>query len=136
MNSTIFDNTPANQLIDVTVSLNGKVKTRNLKLCRVKARSVLLISIDKEARINTFFKIKYSDISEYDNITALLRLKDGNLPEKWESSWDAISVNPVKMSPWVKNHGTFSKHSSGWAPKLPPATTPSYNYGGGAHFRT
>jgi hypothetical protein len=125
MNSTIFDKTPAAQLIDVTVSLNGKVKTRNLKLCRVKARLVLLISIDKEARINTFFKIKYSDISEYDNISALLRLKDGILPEKWESPWDSISVNPVKMSPWVRQHGTFSKHSQGWAPKLPSTTNNS-----------
>ena len=125
MNSTIFNNTPAGKLIDVTVSLNGKVKTRNLKICKVKARSLLLINVDKDARINTFFKIKYSDISEYDNISALLRLKDGNLPEKWESPWDSISVNPVKMSPWVKQHGTFSKHSQGWAPKLPSTTNNS-----------
>jgi hypothetical protein len=124
MNSSNFDN-KTGLFLDVTVTLNGKSKTRNLKVCRVKARSLLLISIDRDNRVNTFFKIKYSDISQYDGVEGLLLLKEGKLPEKWESPWDAISVNPVKMSPWVRQHGTFSKHSQGWAPKLPSTTNNS-----------
>jgi hypothetical protein len=124
MNSSNFDN-KTGQFLDVTVSLNGKYKTRNLKVCKVKARSLLLISIDRDNRVNTFFKIKYSDINQYDGVEGLLLLKEGKLPEKWESPWDSISVNPVKMSPWVRQHGTFSKHSQGWAPTLPSTTNNS-----------
>ena len=121
MNSTIFDNTPAGQLIDVTVSINGKTKTRNLKLCKVKARSVLFIHVDKPNRMNTFFKMKYSDILEYLDTNQTLKVKDGILPDKWESAWDAIGG----FSNSVQSYGRFAQ-----------ASKPSYNYGGGAHFRT
>ena len=98
MNSSIFDNTPAGQFIDVTVSLGGKTKTRNLKLCKVKPRSVLFILVDKVNRINTFFKVKYTDIKEYLPAVGLMRIKDGVIPDKWESAWDSINPNPTKMS--------------------------------------
>ena len=98
MNSSIFDNLPAGSFLDVMVSLNGKTKTRNLKVCKVKPRSVLFILVDKVNRVNTFFKIKYSDIEEYFNAIGLLTLKDGKIPDKWESAWDSINPNPVKMS--------------------------------------
>lgn len=118
MNSSIFDNTPAGQFIDVTVSLNGKIKTRNIKICKVKSRSVLFILVDKENRVNTFFKVKYSDIKDYLPAVHLLRMKDGILPDKWESLWDSIG----SPSPSVQNLGRFataakpfSNHSKGWA---------------------
>jgi hypothetical protein len=88
----------------VTVSLNGKVKTRNLKLCKVKSRSVLFILVDKENRVNTFFKVKYSDIKDYLPAVHLLRMKDGTLPDKWESPWDSIG----SPSPSVQSYGRFA----------------------------
>ena len=122
MNSSIFDNTPAGQFIDVKVSIGGKTKTRNLKLCKVKPRSVLFILIDKENRVNTFYKIKYSDIAEYLPAVSFLKLKPGVLPDKWESAWDSIG----SFSPSVQSYGRFasaakphySNHSKGWAPVI------------------
>jgi hypothetical protein len=107
MNSSIFDNLPAGSFLDVTVSLNGKVKTRNLKICKVKPRSVLFIHVDKPNRVNTFFKIKYSDIEEYFNAIGLLVLKDGKIPDKWESAWDSIT-SPSQM---VRSYGRFAQAS-------------------------
>lgn len=121
MNSSNFENLPSGQFLDVTVSLNGKIKTRNLKVCRVKARSLLFINVDKENRLNTFFKVKYTDIKEYLPAVGLLRMKDGMLPDKWESGWDSIGIS----SNSVQSYGRFAQ-----------ASKPSYNYGGGAHFRT
>ena len=116
MDSSIFNNTPASQFIDVKVSIGGKTKTRNLKLCKVKPRSVLFILVDKENRVNTFYKIKYSDIAEYLPAVQFLRLKDGKLPDKWESAWDSISTNPVKMSPYgrqsLTNYSSYMKPST------------------------
>ncbi len=116
MDSSIFYNTPNSQFIDVKVSIGGKTKTRNLKLCKVKPRSVLFILVDKENRVNTFYKIKYSDIAEYLPAVQFLRLKDGILPEKWESAWDSISTNPVKMSPYgrqsLTNYSSYMKPST------------------------
>ena len=122
MNSSIFDNTPAGQFIDLTVSLNGKIKTRNLKICKVKSRSVLFILVDKENRVNTFFKVKYSDIKDYLPAVHLLRMKDGTLPDKWESPWDNIG-QPSQMSLNNRIQPQYSNHSRGWASN-------------GAHFRT
>lgn len=119
MNSSIFDNLPAGSFLDVTVSLNGKTKTRNLKVCKVKPRSVLFIHVDKANRVNTFFKIKYSDIKEYFNAIGLLILKDGKIPDKWESAWDSISTNPVKMSPYGRQ--SLTRYSS----YMKPSTTNS-----------
>jgi hypothetical protein len=103
MNSSNFENL-SGQFLDVTVSLNGKVKTRNLKVCRVKARSLLFINVDKVNRLNTFFKVKYSDIEDYFNAIGLLVLKDGKIPDKWESSWDSIGG----MSNSVQSYGRFA----------------------------
>jgi hypothetical protein len=119
MNSSIFDNLPAGSFLDVTVSLNGKIKTRNLKICKVKPRSVLFIHVDKPNRVNTFFKIKYSDIEEYFNAIGLLVLKDGKIPDKWESAWDSISPNPVKMSSYGRQ--SLTRYSS----YMKPSTTNS-----------
>ena len=122
---TSFDSLPAGVMGNVVVSSNGATGTKLLKLCKLNSRSILFIEVDKVNRINTFRKFKVKDVLElgYDSNNILTYIiKDGVLPDKWESSWDAISLNPVKMSPWVRNHGSF----------IPS----SYNYGGGAHFRT
>lgn len=126
MNSSNFENLPAGQFLDVTVSLNGKIKTRNLKVCRVKARSLLFINVDKENRLNTFFKVKYTDIKEYFNAIGLLILKDGKIPDKWESGWDSIgspSNSVQSLGRFAQAAKPFSNHSKGWASN-------------GAHFRT
>ena len=127
MNSSIFDNLPAGSFLDVMVSLNGKTKTRNLKVCRIKPRSVLFIHVDKPNRVNTFFKIKYSDIEDYFNAIGLLVLKDGKIPDKWESAWDSIG-QPSQMSLNNRIQPHYSNHSKGWAPKLPSTTNSAVGF--------
>ena len=111
------------KMIHVVVSKNGKTATKLLKLCKVKVRSVLFIEVDKENRKNIFRKINNKDITNYENVYEGLYLyvKNGVLPDKWESSWDAIG----SFSPSVQqNYGRhYSNHSKGWASN-------------GAHFRT
>jgi hypothetical protein len=124
MNSSNFENL-SGQFLDVTVSLNGKVKTRNLKVCRVKARSLLFINVDKVNRLNTFFKVKYSDIEDYFNAIGLLVLKDGKIPDKWESSWDSIGG----MSNSVQSYGRFANAArpslTNYSSYMKPSTTNS-----------
>ena len=105
----------------VHVSLNGKNATKELKVCAVKARSITFIEVDRENRKNIFRKVDRKDIVKFIS-TAIceITIKDGVLPDKWESPWDSISTNPVKMSPYTRQH--FSRHSRGWAPKLPSTT--------------
>jgi hypothetical protein len=112
------------QFVDVIVSKNGKVGTKSLKVCKVKARSVLFIEVDKENRKNTFRKFKNKDIEKVGTKTdggTFVLIEDGVLPDKWESSWDAIG----SFSPSVQqNYGRhYSNHSKGWASNS-------------AHFRT
>ena len=106
----------------VHVSINGKSGTKELKVCSVKARSVLFIEVDKENRKNIFRKVNRKDIVEFKP-TAIceIKVRDGVLPDKWESSWDSIgnTPSPSYARPF------YSKHSQGWAPKLPPTTTNS-----------
>jgi hypothetical protein len=104
-------------IVNVHVSLNGKVGTKQLKVCMVKARSITFIEIDRENRQNIFRKVDRKDIIEF-RPTAIceIKVRDGILPVKWESTWDSIGqVSPMSLSSRIK---------------------PSYNYGGGAHFRT
>ena len=120
---TSFDLLPAGVMGNVVVSSNGKSGTKLLKLTKLNSRSILFIEVDRANRINTFRKFKVKDILElgYDvnNIVTYI-IKDGVLPDKWESPWDSISTNPVKMSPYTRQH--CSRHSRGWAPKLPSTT--------------
>lgn len=121
-----FENFPAGAMATVVVSKGGKEGVKTLKVCKIKARSVLFIEVDKVNRVNTFRKFKTKDIELYgkDELTGniIFYIKEGILPDKWESYWDVISTNPVKMSAWTRTHGTFSRHSQGWAPKLPSTT--------------
>ena len=104
-------------IVNVHVSINGKTGTKQLKVCMVKARSITFIEVDRENRQNIFRKVDRKDIVEF-RPTAIceIKVRDGILPVKWESAWDSIG-NPTQMS-------------------LNNRIKPSYNYGGGAHFRT
>jgi hypothetical protein len=106
--------------VHVAVDYMGKKATKELKVCRIKARSILLIEVDKPNRKNIFRKVNLKDI---DLLTPTqLHVKKDILPTKWESEWDSIG------SPTFRNYGRmaqaakpfYSKHSQGWAPKLPP----------------
>mgnify|MGYP000359553303 CR=1 FL=1 len=106
MNSSIFDNTPAGQFIDVTVSLNGKVGTKELKVCMVKTRSITFIEVDRENRQNIFRKVDRKDIVEFRPFAICeITVRDGILPVKWESSWDSIG-SPSQM---VQSYGRFAQ---------------------------
>ena len=111
------------QMVHVVVSKDGKTGTKILKVCKVKARSVLFIEVDKENRKNIFRKVANKDITTMEMIgdSPFVYVKEGVIPEKWESYWDSMG----NFSPSVQSYGRFAT-----------AAKPSYNYGGGAHFRT
>lgn len=113
------------QIVEVIVSKNGKIGSKNIKVCKVKARSVLFIEVDKQNRKNIFWKVENKNIEKVGAKTTgepFILMVDGYLlsQNKWESEWDMINPNPVKMSPYTRQH--FSRHSQGWAPKLPSTT--------------
>jgi hypothetical protein len=107
----------------VHVSLNGKKATKELKVCAVKARSIIFIEVDRVNRQNIFRKIDRSDIINFKP-TAICEITviDGILPVKWESSWDSMG----SFSPSVRSYGRFaqaakpfSNHSKGWSSNAP-----------------
>jgi len=108
------------QMVNICVSKGGKTATKLLKVCKVKARSVLFIEVDKENRKNTFRKVKIKDITSQGvaNDIPYMYIKDGVLPDKWESSWDAIG----SFSPSVQqNYGRhYSNHSKRWSATIRP----------------
>jgi hypothetical protein len=108
------------KIVKVVVPVKGKSFSMNLKVCRVKARSVLFIEVIKPERKNIFRKASMKMLDSFNQST--ITFKDSTLLDKWESSWDAIgqfSPSVVKNN-YPRQH--FSKHSSGWAPKLPSTT--------------
>ena len=111
------------QMVHVCVSQSGKTATKLLKVCKVKSRSVLFIEVDRENRKNIFRKVNLKDITSQGTIgdSPYIYVKEGVLPDKWESAWDAIGG----FSNSVQSYGRFAQ-----------AAKPSYNYGAGAHFRT
>ena len=115
------------QMVNVVVSKDGKTATKLLKVCKVKARSVLFIEVDKENRINTFRKFNRKDIFGIRLATdsTSIQIKDGVLPEKWESGWDAIGVRPTFA---YTSRPTYSNHSKGWAHRLPSTTNSSAGF--------
>ena len=117
------------QMVNVVVSKSGKQNVKSLKVCKVKARSVLFIEVDKTNRINTFRKFNRKDIELQgtDSLTgnAIFYIKEGVLPDKWESDWDNIG-NFSRMAAGsfaYTPRPNYSNHSKGWASN-------------GAHFRT
>ena len=99
----------------VHVSLNGKNATKELKVCGVKARSITFMEVDRANRQNIFRKVDRKDIVGFSP-TAIceITVRDGILPVKWESSWDAIGTNPTPS--YARPH--YSNHSKGWAPVI------------------
>lgn len=93
-------------IVKVHVSQNGKSGTKELKVCSVKARSVLFIEVDRENRKNIFRKVDRKDIVEF-RPTAIceIKVRDGVLPTKWESSWDAIG----QPSNSIQSYGRFAQ---------------------------
>lgn len=106
--------------VNVNVSKNGKHNNKQLKVCTVKTRSITFIEVDKENRKNIFRKINRKDVIDFKP-TAIcsITIRDGVLPDKWESSWDAIG----SFSPSVQqNYGRhYSNHSKGWSATIRPA---------------
>ena len=94
----------------VHVSLNGKKATKELKVCIVKARSIIFMEVDKVNRQNIFRKVDRTDIVGFSP-TAIceITVRDGILPVKWESSWDSIG----QPSNSVKSYGRFATAASG-----------------------
>ena len=114
------------QIVEIIVSKNGKIGSKNIKVCKVKARSVLFIEVDKENRKNIFWKVDKKNIETVGTKTTgepFILMVDGYLlsENKWESPWDSIGQpTPMGMNQRLTPH--FSKHSQGWAPKLPSTT--------------
>jgi hypothetical protein len=94
----------------VHVSLNGKKATKELKVCAVKARSIIFIEVDRVNRQNIFRKVDRADIVNFKP-TAICEITviDGILPVKWESGWDAIG----SFSPAVQSYGRFATAANG-----------------------
>jgi hypothetical protein len=115
----------------VHVSLNGKSATKELKVCAVKARSVIFIEVDKVNRKNIFRKVDRKDIINFKP-TAICEITviDGILPVKWESEWDVIGTSPVRSYGRMAQAARpfYSKHSQGWAPKLPSTTNSAVGF--------
>ena len=94
------------QMVHVVVSKDGKKGTKFLKVCKVKARSVLFIEVDRENRKNIFRKVAKKDLTPLGMIgdSPFVYVKEGVLPEKWESSWDSMG----SFSPSVKSYGRMA----------------------------
>ena len=83
------------QIVEVIVSKNGKIGSKNIKVCKVKARSILFIEVDKENRKNIFWKVERKNIEKVGAKTTgepFILMVDGYLlsNNKWESAWDSI----------------------------------------------
>jgi hypothetical protein len=113
-------------IVDVEVSINGKTDIKQLKVCTVKAQSIIFMEVDKVNRKNIFRKVKRRDIIQFTP-TAIcgIKVREGVLPDRWESGWDSIGQPTQQIrgrglaSQYTKH---FSNHSKGWAPKLPSTT--------------
>jgi hypothetical protein len=113
-------------IVNVHVSLNGKTGTKQLKVCMVKARSITFIEVDRENRQNIFRKVDRKDIVEF-RPTAIceIKVRDGILPVKWESSWDTIG----QPSNSVQSYGRFAQAArpslTNYSNYMKPSTTNS-----------
>ena len=108
------------QIVEIIVSKNGKVGSKNIKVCKVKARSILLIEVDKENRKNIFWKVDVKNIEKVGEKTTgepFILMVDGYLlsENKWESHWDSIGGVTPGGNTYGQKH--FSNHSKGWAPQ-------------------
>jgi len=115
------------QMVHVVVSKDGKSGTKILKVCKVKARSVLFIEVDRENRKNIFRKVSNKDITTMGMIgdSPFVYIKEGVIPEKWESSWDSMG----SFSPSVRSYGRFAQAArpslTNYSSYMKPSTTNS-----------
>ncbi len=125
------------QMVEVHVSKNGKTGSKSIKVCKVKAKSVLFIEVDKPNRKNIFWKLDKKNIESFGESDSgpFIRIKDGILlsDNKWESEWDSIGkLSPMSYQNRIKPH--YSNHSKGWAPQYTARLKANSQYN--AHFRT
>jgi hypothetical protein len=121
------------QIVEVIVSKNGKVASKNLKVCKVNSRSILFIEVDKINRKNTFRKFKVKNVEKVGTKTdggTFVLIEDAIMPDKWESSWDSIGqptqqIRGRGLASQFSKH--FSNHSKGWAPTAPQYQRPTTN---------
>ena len=115
------------QMVHVVVSVGGKTGTKILKVCKVKARSVLFIEVDRENRKNIFRKVANKDITTSGMIgdSPFVYVKEGVMPEKWESYWDTMG----SFSPSVRSYGRFANAArpslTNYSSYMKPSTTNS-----------
>jgi hypothetical protein len=113
-------------IVNVNVSKGGKKSSKELKVCSVKARSILFIEVDRENRKNIFRKVNRKDIVEF-RPTAIceITIRDSVLPDKWESNWDSIG-SPSQM---VQSYGRFAQAArpslTNYSNYMKPSTTNS-----------
>lgn len=129
------------QIVEVRVSKNGQTDSKKIKVCKVKALSVLFIEVDKPNRKNIFWKLDIKNVESFGegNGGLFIEVKDGILlsDNKWESEWDSIGqTSPMSLNNKIQPQ--YSNHFKGWAPQYTARlkANSQYNYGGGAHFRT
>ena len=123
------------QIVEVIVSKNGKVASKNLKVCKVNSRSILFIEVDKINRKNTFRKFKVKNVEKVDTKTdggTFVLIEDAIMPDKWESSWDSIGqptqqIRGRGLASQFSKH--FSNHSKGWSANAPQYRSTTYTNG-------
>ena len=71
------------KVVAVTIPVNGKDYTMNLKVCRVKARSILFIEVNREERKNIFRQAPMKMLAGFTEDT--ITFKEGTQLKKWES---------------------------------------------------
>ena len=75
------------QMVEVHVSKNGKTGSKSIKVCKVKAKSVLFIEVDKPNRKNIFWKLDKKNIESFGESDSgpFIRIKEGILlsDDKW-----------------------------------------------------
>lgn len=123
------------QIVEVIVSKNGKVASKNLKVCKVNSRSILFIEVDKVNRKNTFRKFKVKNVEKVGTKTdggTFVLMEDAIMPDKWESSWDSIGqptqqIRGRGLASQFSKH--FSNHSKGWSANAPQYRSTTYTNG-------
>jgi|TARA_R110000782_G_scaffold60690_2_gene125334 hypothetical protein len=119
--------TTIGKLADVTVNVGTATKTKPLKVCKVKARSLLFIEVDRENRKNVFYKFPVNTVESFiDGDTPKYTFKNGTLPEKWDSDWSNVGNFSAYVHSTVGTQSNSNKYGN----------YSSYGFGGGSNFRT
>ena len=101
--STLNFNDLTGKIVNVAVSVGNLTDVKTLKVCKVKARSLLFIEVDKPNRKNIFRKVAVKDVVGLVNSnteTPVISIKKDVIPTKWESNWDSMGT----LSPSVMNN--------------------------------